>query len=157
MQPASLFARIGQGINQACASLHEAGTRLADAAADQVGRAVACCRRPARPRPPVGPAAHEVAPPLRDRDVDLLPAPPEGNTPEAQRLRRLHGYLEETRVAIANDPDQAFARVLAGFHLTLTDVGLPPPLEPAVPVPGQMNDAPAANDNGEFARPRSDL
>jgi len=158
MQPAtSAFARFGQGVSHACARLHAAGTQFAVSAAHHLERALACCQRAARPQPP----AHEVAPPLQERQVDVLPPVPVGDSPEAQRLQRLHRYLEESRVATANDPDHATRHVMVAFRRVLVEERIllqddtPGPAAPRVP--GQLDDAPAANDDGRFDRPRSDL
>ncbi len=154
----SAIARLGQGVSHACTCLREAGTQFATSAAHHVERALASCRRTAPPQP----AAHEVAPPLRERQVDWVPPPLAGDTPDAQRLQRLHRYLQDAHVATDNDPDQAGRHVLAGISQFLAEEGLGLDNLGAGPhgprVPGQMDDAPAANDDGRFERrPRSDL
>ncbi len=152
MQPtSSVFARIGQSVSQACTRLSQAGSQFADTAAHHVQRALDSCRRTAQQQPPAGQAAHEVAPPLRDRQVGVLELPPGVDMPDYQRVQRLQRTLEETEIAVANDPDQASRHVLAAFRLSLADLGLPvveAAGDPGMPIPGQMGDAPAANDHG---------
>lgn len=117
MQPASsVFARLGQSLNQACASLHEAGTQFAASAAGHMEHALTCCRRPVRPQPPIGPAAHEVAPPLGQRQADILPDGHGIATPGYQRVQRLQRTMADLEVAIANDPGQHTRHVLAAFE-----------------------------------------
>ena len=149
----SLFARFGQGVNRACERLQQAGTQCAASVAHQVERALASCRRAARQQRPVGPAPHEVAPPLRQRQVDVLAMPLAGDRADAQRLQRLQRYVMDTEVAMANDPGQAERHVIAGIHLILVDAGvrgLDDAEEPGLPLPGRMDDAPAANDTGRY-------
>ena len=143
MQPtSSVFARFGHGVHHACARFQEAGAQFAASAAHQVERALASCRRTTRPQPAGGPAPHEVAPPLRQRQVHLLPQPPAGDTPDAQRLQRLHRYLQETEVAMANDPGQAARHVITGIELVLADAGVRVRVGadvPGTPLPGQVD------------------
>ncbi len=147
----SVIARLGQGVSQACTRLHEAGTQFAASAAGQVERALACCRRTAWPQPPAGPAAHEVAPPLRQRQVGVLQLPAGVDTHDFQRVQRLQRTLAETEIAVANDPYQATRQVLAAFRGSLADLDIPvveAAGDPGIPIPGQLDDAPAANDHG---------